>query len=288
MRKNYTKNNSVRLTAYSAMAAALTAVTADANAEVIYTDIEDETIEVGGAFDIDIDGDGTIDFQFAASFTSSTGGSIWSFGTGFGFRSASSVGNSSNQFCGSVGAYYNYGSALEEGALIGPDGPWLNYPSLSNHAVLASNFFGVTYGNFPGEGEMYLGFQFTVKGNLHYGWMRVEADIDPVYMTIFDYAYEAIPDQPIEAGSQVSLVDVEELAAGVANIYSFNATVNINLSQPLTNTYARVMSLNGETVFSAPMTDNSMRIDLSRVAKGNYLVQLVSDEGTSTKQVFIQ
>ncbi len=288
MRKNYTKNNSVRLAAYSTMAAALTAVVADANAEVIYTDIEDMTIEVGDQFDVDVDGDGTFDFRFSAGYASSSGGSIWSFGSGFGFVSSASVGNSSNQFCGSVGSYYNYGSALEEGALIGPDGAWLNYPSLSNSAVLASNFYGTPFGNFPGAGEMYLGFQFTVKGNLHYGWMRVEADIDPVYMTIFDYAYEAIPDQPIEAGSQVSLVSVEELAAGVANIYSFNATVNINLSQPLTNTYARVMSLNGETVFSAPMTDNSMRIDLSRVAKGNYLVQLVSDEGTTTKQVFIQ
>ena len=76
MRKNYTKNNSVRLAAYSTMAAALTAVVADANAEVIYTDIEDMTVEVGDVFDVDVDGDGTFDCRFSAGYVSSSGGSI--------------------------------------------------------------------------------------------------------------------------------------------------------------------------------------------------------------------
>lgn len=270
------------------MAAALTAVTTGAQAEVFYTDIEDVTIEIGDLFEADIDGDGTTDFAFSAGSASSTSGSIWSFASGFGLVTSAGIGNSSNQFIGYVGSFYNYGSALEEGAVIGAEGPWLNYPSLSNSAVLASNFYGDTYGMFPGMGEMYLGIQFSVKGNLHYGWMRVEADINPVYITIYDWAYEGNPNTEIEAGSLVSTVDVADLEEGVANIYAFNSTVHINLSSQLTNTYAQITRLNGETVFSAPMTDNAMHIDLGRVATGNYLVQLVSDEGRTTKQVFIQ
>ena len=288
MRKNYTFNNSGRLAAYSTMAAALTAVVVDANAEVYYTDIEDETIEVGGYFEADIDGDGTTDFVFSGGSTSSSGGSIWSFVSGFGIVSSVGLGNSSNQFIGSVGPYYNYGSALEEGALIGPDGAWLNYPSLSNSAVMASNFYGVTYGNFPGEGEMYLGIQFSVKGNLHYGWMRVEADINPAYMTIYDWAYEGIPNQPIEAGSTISLVNIEEFPAGTVNAYSFGQTLFVSHNGQLDQPVVTVYDLSGKVAFSATMQSGSMQINLAQYATGNYLVKVSDANGQFAKQVFIQ
>lgn len=287
MQQQYKTQNNLRLAAYSAMAAALTATLSDASAEVVYNDIDDVTVGVGDVFEVDVDGDGTFDFVFQGGSTTGTGG-VWSFVSVFGFISSAGIGNAENQIIGYTGSFYNYGSALVEGALIGPDGPWLDYPSLSNSAVLASNFYGSTYGQFPGLGERFIGFQFTVLGNIHYGWMRVEADIDPAYVTIYDYAYEANPGQPIEAGSLESTINVRDLPAGTIQAYSFDQTVFINQNGSLTNPLVTVYDLSGKQVFAATMQDNAMQIDLSRCAAGNYLVHIGADAGQYTKQVHIQ
>lgn len=287
MTNNYKLSTANRLAAYSAMAAAITASMADANAEVIYTDIDDVTIGIGDVYQLDMDADGAADFMFGGGSTMSSGGSTWSFVSAFGYVTSYSVGQAENQIIGYTGSFYNYGSALEEGAIIGPDGAWLDYPSLSNSAVLASNFYGSTYGQFPGLGERFLGVKFSSKGNLHYGWIRVVADIDPVYATIMDYAYEAVNNQPIEAGSLESLVGVEELSAGVVNVYAFNSSVQVVVNQDLADAQVRITNLQGETVFAAPLHDSQMTVDLQNFATGNYIVSILSAEGSTTKQVFI-
>jgi hypothetical protein len=287
MTKIYNQTTMHKLAAYSAMAAAITASMADANAEVIYTDIDDVTIGIGDLYQLDMDADGASDFMFGGGSTMSSGGSTWSFVSAFGYVTSYFVGQPENQIIGYTGSFYNYGSALEEGALIGPDGPWLNYPSLSNSAVLASNFYGSTYGQFPGLGERYMGVKFSSKGNLHYGWIRVVADIDPVYATIMDFAYEANPNQPIEAGSLVSTVGVEELSEGVVNVYAFNSSVQVVVNRDLANAQVRITNLQGETVFTAPLNDRLVTINLQDLATGNYMVSVLSNEGSTTKQVFI-
>ena len=74
MNKIYKNLTGSKLKAYSAMAAVLTAGTATLNAEVVYTDITDATIGIGEMFEIDMDGDGTIDFLIAASSLTGTNG----------------------------------------------------------------------------------------------------------------------------------------------------------------------------------------------------------------------
>lgn len=286
MKQRITRSRNTKLTAYSAMAAAITAAPLFTNAEVIYTDIEDVTVGVGDLLDLDVNADGIVDFRFSAGSTTGSSGT-WSFASAFGIVSTADVGNSQNQFIGYSGAYYNYGSALVEGDLIGPDSPWLNYPSLSNSAVLASNFYGVTYGAFPGQGERYLGFKFSALGNVHYGWMRVVADINPAFITILDYAYEDVADQAIEAGSYTSIVGVEEFNSGVATVYAFDASVRVQLNSDLTNAQVRITTLQGATVFAAPLNDRQMTIDLQNLATGNYIVNIQSQEGYTAKQVFI-
>lgn len=287
MKKIYQKENSRRLTAYSAMAVAVIAGSKTAQAEIVYVDVEDTNIEVGGTFDIDLDGDGTMDFHFRASSTvSSTSSGVWSFGSIFGNATSYSVGNASNQVIGYVGAYYNYGSALASGVDIGPDASWLNYPSYGNSAVLASNFYGVTYGAFPGAGEKFLGIKFKNADGLHYGWMRITADIDPVIITIMDYAYENNTDVAIASGQTLS-INIQQLPEGAVNIYSYNSLVNLINTTGVENAIVTIYSVNGDEVFSAPFTENSMQVDLSAYATGNYVVNVKAEAGQLTKQVFI-
>ena len=288
MKKLYTPGNESRLKAYSAMALALTAGATTLDATIVYNDIEDVTVEIGDMYDIDIDGDGTLDFHFrAGTIVSSTSSGVWSFGSVFGLYTSYTVGNSGNQLIGYQGSFYNYGSALDAGVTVGPDGPWLSYPSYSNSAVLASNFYGSTFAAFPGQGEKFLGFKFMVGDNTHYGWMRIVADIDPVFITIMDYAYENAPNKEIETGDEES-VAINELTSSEVNIYAFGTLVNIINVANLENANATIYDLSGKQVASAALTSGLNQIDLSNLASGNYLVNITSASGNAAKQVFIQ
>lgn len=285
MTKIYKNLTGSKLKAYSAMAAALTAGTAALNAEVVYTDIDDVTIGLGEAFELDIDGDGTMDFIFAASSLTGSNGT-WSFASGFGSVSSLGIGGPSNQMVGTVGPYYPYASDLNAGDLIDAAQSFLSYPSLGNVAVIASNFYGSTYGNFPGQGPKFLGVKFDIGGDLHYGWVRLESDIDDVYVTIMDFAYENTADAGIEAGSTVS-VGVNELAAGSVNIYSFGSVVNVINNKNIADVNIRIYDLAGKLVVSQKLNNSSAQIDLSAFATGNYVVAIESAEGTMNKEVYI-
>src|SRR5262245_11935495 len=122
MKKSSTHLTKKRLAAYSAMATAFVAVGTDANAQIMYTDIAAEKVDIGELFTLDVDGDGNMDFLFQA--TSTTGGS-WSFARVFGYVSSYTVGGSSNAAMGYSGPYLPYGSALDSSDPIGPDGDFM-------------------------------------------------------------------------------------------------------------------------------------------------------------------
>lgn len=283
MKKNYKISTNQKLTAYSAMAAAIMAHGYDVKAEVVYTDFEDVTLEIGDAYDLDLDDDGVLDFDFSVGSITGPYGT-WSFGTAFGMFSGG--GGTQNQIIGYTGTYYNYASNLNAGDEIGPDGPWLSATDVYNHAVLASNFYSNTFGDFPGAGEGYIGVQFEIAGNVHYGWVRLEADINDLFITLMDMAYENVAETPIEAGATTTPVAIPEISASLVNVYSFGSTLYINnngMNQPFVNVY----DLNGKLVLSQELNGGNNVITMDQIAEGNYLVNIKSDEGSFTKQVFM-
>jgi hypothetical protein len=48
----------------------------------------------------------------------------------------------------------------------------------------------------------YLGLKFKIKGESHYGWARLNVQLNggPITGTLTGYAYETIPNKPIIAG----------------------------------------------------------------------------------------
>jgi hypothetical protein len=63
-------------------------------------------------------------------------------------------------------------------------------------------------GNYRSSGQWkqtsrnFLGFKFTVNGEVHYGWVRVNvvATDKGMYAAVSEYAYETIPNKPIRTG----------------------------------------------------------------------------------------
>ena len=290
MRKNYTKSekSNSKLAAYSAMAGAfaLTGAAASAQTDIIYTDIDDVTLNIGEFTVLDIDGNGTIDYYFEV-IENSAGN--WSFARLFGYLPTYSYGNSQNQFIGYWGAFLPYGSALNEGSAIDSGAGFIGTASYGGVGFLASIYSGVTYGPFADQTDKYLGIRFDIDGEAHYGWIRMDATVGPVSLTIKDFAYREGADEGLDAGQTenepvgIALIDASKL-----NVYSFGTTVNISVNGlNASNATVKVLNAIGQTVYSNELNQAGMRINLDGAAEGVYVVNIVADGAVFSKEVFI-
>ncbi|MFI5172116.1 MAG: Calx-beta domain-containing protein [Chitinophagales bacterium] len=227
MKKTILPSRSKRLAGYSAFAAAFVATVPEADAQIVYTDIPDYTIDIGAAVTVDMDGDAYQDFVFLVN---STVGGDWSYGVIFGNVSSLSIGASSNAVIGYSGAFYSYASAFDTGSVIGPGGDFIFNPQ--NLAVLASLFSGSAFGEFADVTDKYLALQFQTGAELHYGWMRLDVTIAPLSITIKSFAYDATADQPILAGatgtSTIAFSDDELTVDESAGSVPVNIGINIS------------------------------------------------------------
>ena len=197
MKKNIYPKKGGKIAAYSAMAGAFMATAANADAQIIYTDVTDFTGATGDLLSIDMDADSTSDFLLFAN-SNTAGNWSWVYAIG---NLGSGYGGPSNMIAGYSGAILPYGSALDAGDLVGSA---LSFVSNSNNVGwLASMYSSVTYAPFANTGDKYLGVKFLSGGTLHYGWMRLSCTVAPVTYTIRDYAYEATANTPIIAGDGI-------------------------------------------------------------------------------------
>ena len=104
---------------------------------------------------------------------------------------------------------HNYALALARGAKIGPaahfstvrrDVEFVN----SNDDTYNHFYKRYLYGNWGGNPKnKYLGIKFLIKGQTHFGWIRMTVITDPrgLSTTITGWAYETVPNKAITAGS---------------------------------------------------------------------------------------
>lgn len=197
MKKNIYPKKGGKIAAYSAMAGAFMATAANADAQIVYTDVTDFTGATGDLLSIDMDADSTSDFLLFAN-SNTAGNWSWVYAIG---NLGSGYGGPSNMIAGYSGAILPYGSALDAGDLIGPALSFVS--NYNNVGWLASMYSSVTYAPFANTGDKYLGVKFLSGGTLHYGWMRLSCTVAPVTYTIRDYAYEATANTPIIAGDGI-------------------------------------------------------------------------------------
>jgi len=198
-----------RLLAYTGAAAAagvsVLALCGPVDAKVVYIPANQD-IWANGGF-LDLNNDGTVDFQLnRRTYTFHTeqvagGGSSWFF---------TPVGNNAMRGKGTA-------SALPSSVLLGPDR--LDFNTESQRAgFIAAGFAGKyltqlqrtfysTRGPFANNGDRYLGCQFLIQGEIHYGWARLNIAVHAkngvrITGTLTGYAYETIPNTPIFTGRE--------------------------------------------------------------------------------------
>ncbi len=67
-------------------------------------------------------------------------------------------------------------------------------------------------GAWPGAVNRFLGFQFEINGQTHFGWARLSVSRTPYTATLTGYAYETVPNRTIIAG-QIDSATVSDLPA---------------------------------------------------------------------------
>ena len=197
------------LSAYTSAALAagvgLLAMTKSAEAKIVYTPAEVGIPVNGGPVPLDLNHDGITDFVFSNRYINTE------FSGWYGALYVGAAGNSRNQFWGrglmSSRGGRRFASALYPGFLVGANN---SYFQKSPRAIMALSFVFsrafTTGGQWLYTQHRYLGLQFTISGQIHYGWARVAVTRAPstrgiqIVATLTGYAYETIPNKPIITG----------------------------------------------------------------------------------------
>ncbi|MCA9284760.1 MAG: hypothetical protein KDA22_06080 [Phycisphaerales bacterium] len=193
----------MRITAIASSIGAALLACASTNSDVVYVDSND-TLVAGAAELIDLDGNGTTDFQVY-------------YGSASGWGSFVAVGPIQTFAGNGVGANYSglYTTGYDNGDVFGPDEIIRLEPSL---AIFKSNS-GVVQGAWAAIGaEHYAGLRLLKDGQFHYGWLRLRNASGVTGMYILDHAYETTPDLPIMIGDGLPVagdLDGDGLVDGV-------------------------------------------------------------------------
>jgi hypothetical protein len=187
-----------QLNAYAIAAGAagvgMLALTQPASAKIVYTPAN---ISIVNHFKLDLNNDDQADFGFSTS--------LFEKGTSTGtFRLNVYPVGAKNRIWGTA----QYASALRAGVRVGSNEKKFQ----EGHYVMGVWKFhapsSTTYGQWPKVRKGYLGLKFFIKGEVHYGWARIEDAL-----TLTGYAYETIPNKPIVTGDRKGLDDELDVAS---------------------------------------------------------------------------
>jgi hypothetical protein len=196
------RNLARKTLAIIAFALLLAALTPAAHAEIVYTPVN--VVVVDSTYSLDLNNDGITDFTIKGpnSPRGCPGGGHGDIAT---IKVVPVTGN------GVEGGWH--AAALDAGSVIGSGQQFYGSVSQMEHIKIGYFWhyvypYGYCYyadvqvGNwFDVTG--YLGLQFQINGETHYGWAAVSVQFQPYFpfsATITGYAYETIPGQSIVAG----------------------------------------------------------------------------------------
>ncbi len=181
--------------AASAAGVGVLAMAQPGEAKIVYTPAH-HVIEPNSSFHLDLNHDGISDFTlycFGSVHLTSASGSFLSV-VPSNFESSGIVGNN-------VGSYP--AAALGAGVQISIKKQFRGFAMAQRwrHSSKGTSTFRDPWAN-GGKGvtNRYLGFKFTIKKAIHYGWARLSVRRGTAVATLTGYAYQTIPNNAIITG----------------------------------------------------------------------------------------
>ena len=186
-----------------------------AHSQIIYTPT-DIAIGAGSTLQIDLNNDGTFDFNVSNAVSTlcfTDGGSSCTF---FADQQRLKVNGNGNLDAAVMGKLSPGALALPYGRTIGPPNLFrftdvqaqsLNMACVSFQSSARTFTSSNASGKFQNVSHRFLGLQFEFNNEVHYGWAQFQVSSSPNRMsfnlspTLKGYAYEAQPNTPILAGN---------------------------------------------------------------------------------------
>ncbi len=284
-----------KLSKYAAAAAAVTGV-AGVNAQIVYTDPADVTIDDDNnanglsAIGLDMDNDAAFDFIFGSRDTT-----INVYG-GVDVRYtlvAPAVAGNAIAFAST--STYNGNTYYQAAAMNNGDGinNTLNWASTTQTMAQEVNFlsypqYNYTLGFWNGVTDKYLGLRFTTGANTYYGWARLDVSSVADVFTLKDYAYNSTADAAINAGdmgsASLSEADIDAL---VHFINQKNNTVLVKVNGELSNGVVNVVSTSGQVVQTGNVENGTFVVNMNGLTAGVYMINVTFEEGAITKKMMV-
>lgn len=286
--KNSTSKKTSNIGKYSATASAFLA-TGAINAQIQYTDVNpDQVIDVNNSpYNLDFNSDAVNDLSLQVVQISETGSTFkysgFSANVELGANGVVAGGSS-----GTIPLALNNGDVISPSALFDSTGSEIlgglvNYTSISG----SSSYNGIiSYGNFLGQTDKFLGVKFDITGNTHYGWVRLDVAADATTITVKDYAYNTVANDSIKAGQTVGLENIS-----VENKVSFKNLMDeayVNVTPDLIGGKIIVTDLNGKEISSVEITDINTKIEYKNFESGIYLLVAQFESGSVSKKIYVK
>ncbi|MFN3342887.1 MAG: T9SS type A sorting domain-containing protein [Flavobacteriales bacterium] len=287
--KKLDANKRSRMMRYAAVAGAIGAA-GSANAQILYTDIADQTITPGNSYLLNLDNATGDDYVITCSSRSGSMSGFPYTGVGvvintFGSNGVASA-STSQGF--TVAAKLNANDAINNSLGFGQAPASVSSSGLILGAVVNITGLGTfPIGDWLGASNKYLGLALDVSGSMHYGWARLDVNINGNSFTIKDYAVHLTAGSTILAGQQA--VGVEELNVRDKvdmNINNKNLKINV-LDPSLTNGVVTVTDISGKVVATYHLNGSNNSFDVSQLASGIYAINVVFDQGVAKEKLFI-
>jgi hypothetical protein len=197
-----------RLNLYSLAASAaglsVLAFASPAEAKIVYTPVH-VTLKTGNSVLVDLNNDGINDFNvsnFYSGITHVSGIAIFPY---------NNAGNRMLKGPKGCSKFKPGPAPLKAGAMIGKARKFAASATcmavVPGHSTTSRAHVG-SYGSWRGVHNGYLGVQFQIKGQTHFGWLRFSVSRAPFVATLTGYAYETVPNKSIIAGRTKGAEDI--------------------------------------------------------------------------------
>lgn len=281
----YMENKSTlnkKLKSYSALAGTLVAASTAANAQVIYTDVTpDATTATGASYGLDLNNDGTVDFQMGLTH------GTYMYGTmAINYDYAVIAPTATTSAIDTLGGpkVHVAGDSIQATNLW-EDGAAASYQLLG--LAFAAPFSAYSQGNFLGVTDKYIGLRFQISGANHYGWVRIDLNSAATSLVVKDYAYNGTVDHFSICG-QTTDVGINEILSSNVNIYSADNSIYVNMNKANVEGSIVVTDVLGKTVATAAISNTNMVIPMNEVTTGIYFVTVSQGDARFTKKVIVK
>ncbi len=285
-----------KISAYSTLAAAFLAGRSEADAQIIYTDINPDTTfsQNNSLYSLDLNNDGQPDFKIGmikyAGFISAVAGE-------------GPAGNSMMGYGSTFGSSTIYlTKALLNGDTINANEQWAPCNASSFSATSASSFsasmvlaadvqvYSTVIGNWLGVQDKFLGLKFKIDTSTYYGWARLDVDTVNWAFTVKDYAYNAEADSEILAGQMfpASATEIKTADIDLYKIKTVNNSLYLSLnSNEFIGSKLSIYNISGAEIRTEELLDIETALKLRTFGKGVYLIKVVKGEKQQVKKVVV-